>query len=71
EMEEYLASLAMAAAPGAVHDAKRLVADFAGAQITDALSRESAKRIAARRVSDEGREGLSAFLEKRKPNWAT
>ena len=71
EMEEYLAGLAMAAAPGAVHDAKRLVADFAGAPVTDALSRESAKRIAARRVSDEGREGLSAFLEKRKPNWTT
>ncbi|MEO1643347.1 MAG: enoyl-CoA hydratase/isomerase family protein, partial [Pseudomonadota bacterium] len=38
--------------------------------VTDGLSRESAKRIAARRVSDEGREGLAAFLEKRKPDWA-
>ncbi len=70
EMEEHLADLAMAAAPGAVRDAKNLVLDFAGEQLSDALSRESAKRIAARRISDEGKEGLSAFLEKRKPDWA-
>ncbi|MCF6329414.1 MAG: enoyl-CoA hydratase-related protein [Henriciella sp.] len=69
-MEEYLAGLAMAAAPGAVRDAKNLVLDFAGEGYSDALSRETAKRIAARRVSDEGKEGLAAFLEKRKPNWA-
>lgn len=71
EMEEYLAGLAMAGAPGAIQDAKALVRDFAGAPVTDSLSRESAKRIAARRTSEEGKEGLSAFLEKRKPDWAT
>ena len=27
------------------------------------------KRIAERRASDEGQEGLNAFLEKRKPGW--
>lgn len=69
EMEEYLAGLAMAGAPGAIRDAKALVRDFAGADVTDGLSRETAKRIAARRTSDEGKEGLSAFLEKRKPDW--
>lgn len=71
EMEEYLAGLAMAGAPGAIRDAKALVRDFAGAPVTDSLSRETAKRIAERRTSEEGKEGLSAFLEKRKPNWAT
>ncbi len=69
-MEEYLAGLAMAAAPGAVRDAKNLVLDFTGEGYGDALSRETAKRIAARRISDEGKEGLAAFLEKRKPKWA-
>lgn len=29
----------------------------------------TSQRIAARRVSDEGQEGMMAFLEKRKPNW--
>jgi methylglutaconyl-CoA hydratase len=27
------------------------------------------QRIAERRISDEGQEGLRAFLEKRKPSW--
>ena len=70
EMEEHLAQLAMQAAPGAIADAKKLVLDYAGVEINQALSHETAKRIAARRASDEGREGLSAFLEKRKPDWA-
>ena len=69
-MEEHIASLAMGAAPGAVRDAKNLVLDFAGEPASATLSKETAKRIAARRVSDEGKEGLAAFLEKRKPNWA-
>ncbi|WP_084398194.1 enoyl-CoA hydratase-related protein [Henriciella aquimarina] len=70
QMEEYLASLAMQAAPGAVGDAKQLVLDLAGMEINQALSHETAKRIAHRRASDEGKEGLAAFLEKRKPDWA-
>ena len=70
EMEEYIADLAMQAAPGAVQDSKRLVLDLAGVEIDQALSHETAKRIAARRASDEGREGLAAFLEKRKPTWS-
>ncbi|MEL6826159.1 MAG: enoyl-CoA hydratase-related protein, partial [Pseudomonadota bacterium] len=69
-MEEHIASLAMGAAPGAIRDAKNLVLDFTGEPFSAALSRETAKRIAARRVSDEGKKGLSAFLEKRKPDWA-
>lgn len=70
-MEEHIATLAMGAAPGAIRDAKNLVLDFAGEPFGAALSRETAKRIAARRTSDEGKEGLSAFLEKRKPDWAS
>ncbi len=69
EMEEHIAELALAAAPGAIRDAKALVLDFAGEPLSQALSQETAKRIAARRVSEEGREGLAAFLERRKPGW--
>ncbi|WP_353217207.1 enoyl-CoA hydratase-related protein [Sandarakinorhabdus sp.] len=57
------------AAPGAVADAKRLALDFARAEITCELREETARRIAARRVSPEGREGINAFLNKGKPGW--
>ncbi|MEL7129778.1 MAG: enoyl-CoA hydratase-related protein [Pseudomonadota bacterium] len=69
-LEEHIAKLAFAAAPGAVADAKDLVRDVAGMPISETLGHETARRIAARRASDEGREGLAAFLEKRKPGWA-
>jgi methylglutaconyl-CoA hydratase len=56
-------------APGAIGDAKALVNDFAGQKIDRGLIDESARRIARRRVSDEGQEGVRAFLDKRKPSW--
>lgn len=66
---EALAAAAFHNAPGAVADAKQLVRDFAFSAMDHALMRDTAKRIAMRRESEEGREGLSAFLEKRKPVW--
>lgn len=65
-----LQALSRAAAPGAVRDAKALVRDVAGRPLDEALLQETARRIAQRRADSEGREGLSAFLEKRKANWA-
>lgn len=70
EMEEYISSLMFQTAPGAVAAAKRLVLDLADHHINHGLSHETAKRIAAQRVSEEGREGIAAFLGKRKPDWA-
>lgn len=69
EMEEYLANLVFAAAPGAVAESKSLVRFVSGAIIDKDLSHDTAKRIAARRVSDEGKEGIAAFLDGRKPDW--
>tara|TARA_R110000787_G_scaffold36827_1_gene93717 strand:- start:5101 stop:5904 length:804 start_codon:yes stop_codon:yes gene_type:complete len=69
-MEEHIANLVFAAAPGAVADAKKLVADVTGEIIDKDLGHETARRIAARRASDEGKEGVAAFLEKRKPSWS-
>jgi methylglutaconyl-CoA hydratase len=78
-MAEHLSELAMAAAPGAVADAKALVRflldDATRTRITvghiidDHLMHETARRIAQRRASPEGKEGLAAFLAKRKPEW--
>jgi methylglutaconyl-CoA hydratase len=59
----------LSASPHAVKQAKRLVQDVAGAPLTDALVSDTVERIAAIRVSQEGREGVQAFLEKRKPSW--
>jgi len=56
-------------APGAVADAKALIRDLAGQPITPELRADTARRIAARRADPEGREGVSAFLAKRRPNW--
>lgn len=56
-------------APGAVAEAKRLVRDMAGQPITPELRAETAARIAARRTTDEAREGMAAFLGKRAPAW--
>lgn len=66
---EHLAKLAFQAAPGAVADAKALVHDVHGHPVNEALAHMTAKRIADRRASAEGQEGLSAFLEKRDPSW--
>ena len=59
----------MACAPGAVADARRLVNDVYGRPIDHELMEDTAHRIAKARVSAEGKEGVAAFLEKRKPNW--
>lgn len=55
--------------PNAVREAKALVRDIAGLPIDDVLLADTAGRIAAIRASEEGREGVAAFLDKRKPAW--
>lgn len=40
-----------------------------GRAVDDALLCDTAERIAAQRVSAEGREGVAAFLDKRAPRW--
>jgi len=69
ETAEYLCKITLQNAPGAVGDAKKLVREVAGQKVDDHLLRETAKRIAARRASEEGKEGLAAFLERRKASW--
>lgn len=65
-----IASEIVACAPGAVAEAKRLVAHVAGRQIDHGLMEETARRIARARVGEEGQEGVLAFLDRRPPGWA-
>ena len=69
--KDRIAAEIMACAPGAVADSKRLVDDVAGKPIDRGLMEETARRIARARVGEEGQDGVRAFLERRKPAWAS
>jgi methylglutaconyl-CoA hydratase len=62
-VEAVLAELE-SAGPRAARHAKRLVLERPDGP-------DTARRIAERRTSEEGQEGLRAFLERRSPNWVS
>lgn len=55
--------------PAALRAAKQLVRRVAHCHDRDVLGDETARLLARLRVSPEGKEGLSAFLERRKSAW--
>ena len=57
--------------PQALRACKRLVQDVTDQAIDEALRAETARRIADIRASDEGKEGLQSFLQKRSAKWTT
>jgi methylglutaconyl-CoA hydratase len=61
----------LAGGPEAHVKIKDLIRAVSRRQIDDALSADTAKRIAEIRVSPEGREGIASFLEKRKASWCS
>ncbi|HEY9235476.1 MULTISPECIES: enoyl-CoA hydratase-related protein [Phenylobacterium] len=65
---EAIAREMMACGPIAVAESKKLVEDVAYRPVEEVME-ETARRIARARVSEEGQEGVRAFLEKRKPSW--
>jgi methylglutaconyl-CoA hydratase len=64
-----LAASLLQAGPAALKACKDLVQDVAGHNISQLLIDRTVQNIADIRVSDEGREGIQAFLGKRKPAW--
>jgi methylglutaconyl-CoA hydratase len=55
--------------PEAMAASKRLIRRVASGPVDDAMVEDTARRIADIRATDEGREGVRAFLEKREPSW--
>ncbi len=58
----------LAAGPRAIAQAKQLIEEVSFRRVED-VQRYTVEAIADVRVSEEGQEGLRAFLEKRKPDW--
>nr|WP_260295925.1 enoyl-CoA hydratase/isomerase family protein [Sedimenticola hydrogenitrophicus] len=57
--------------PSALAEAKSLIFAVSHQPTSAAVIEDTARRITAARASDEGREGLNAFLNKRAPAWIT
>tara|TARA_R110002110_G_scaffold414147_1_gene643228 strand:+ start:88823 stop:89620 length:798 start_codon:yes stop_codon:yes gene_type:complete len=69
-IDELLAIL-LGNGPAAMAASKDLVRRVASGPVDDAMVEDTAQRIADIRATDEGREGVQAFLEKREPKWRT
>ncbi len=66
---EQLITAILSNGPEAVVAAKQLVFAVSGKAVDSSLIEHTCEVIAGIRVSAQGQEGLSAFLDKRKPNW--
>ena len=66
---ESLVQSLLSGGPQAQVETRALIARVNDGPIDDAMVNDTAALIARLRTGDEGQEGLSAFLEKRKPNW--
>jgi len=72
ELDEKLGTivdLLLEAGPAAQREAKDLIRAVADRPVTSEVIQDTAERIARVRASPEGREGVAAFLEKRKAAW--
>lgn len=64
-----LAEALIAGAPQAQQAAKQLIQAINGRPIDDVVMEETAQRIARQRATDEAKDGIASFLEKRPPAW--
>jgi methylglutaconyl-CoA hydratase len=71
EAIEHQLSMLLLGGPAAIRECKALIAMVDGHAMSadSALRRRTAELIAQLRVTEEGQEGLRAFLEKRRPSW--
>ncbi len=68
--EEIIANLVFSACPSAITETNTMIDEVKDKEIDARLIKETAKIIAHRRSTEDGLEGMRAFLEKRQPKWA-
>ncbi|MDD1508678.1 gamma-carboxygeranoyl-CoA hydratase [Pseudomonas sp. CNPSo 3701] len=68
ELEQWIATLLLNS-PQAMRETKALLHGVGSGVLSDALRQRTESVIAGIRISEEGQEGLSAFLQKRTPAW--
>jgi methylglutaconyl-CoA hydratase len=69
EAGERMLRLLLDGGPAAQLECKALIARVSDQPVDDAMVDDTAQRIARLRASPEGKEGVAAFLSKRKPDW--
>ncbi len=69
EVANKIIAALMDGAPSAQGRGKKLMLDIVGHPIDDKIIELTVRQIAEARASDEGKEGLSAFLSKTEPSW--
>jgi len=72
ELESYVASvvdLLRTSGPKAMSKCKNLIFNISNMETLEQALESTARMIAEIRASEEGQEGMAAFLEKRKPGW--
>ena len=69
EKAEILSNQIMANSPQATKASKRLIRHVGNRSVCEEVINHTCELIADIRISKEGQEGLSAFLDKREPSW--
>lgn len=69
EIEAQIKKQVLKCAPGAIADTKKLILNIPG-MTPEQRVQAAAETFADRMLSDEGKEGVASFVEKRAPYWA-
>lgn len=68
-MEDTMKKCLLAASPNAIKETKSLITEVALRPVDHSTREWTATKLAEIRDSADGREGMSSFAERRKPNW--
>jgi methylglutaconyl-CoA hydratase len=69
DIGRHMVAALLTGGPSAQVAAKELILEVSGRPFDDDLMEYTAERIAHLRAAEEAREGIAAFLQKRKPRW--